>query len=30
MRCEQSEFINQFADRIVINRNTGRAEVKAR
>ena len=30
MRCEQSEFINQFADRIIINRNTGRAEVKAR
>lgn len=30
MRCEQSEFINQFADRIVINRNTGRAEVRQR
>jgi prepilin-type N-terminal cleavage/methylation domain-containing protein len=30
MRCDQSEFINQFADRIFINRNTGRAEVKQR
>ncbi|MGA1265717.1 MAG: pilus assembly FimT family protein [Phycisphaerales bacterium] len=30
MRCEQSRYINQFADRIFINRNTGRAEVRQR
>ncbi len=28
--CEQSEFISQFADRIFINRNTGRAELQQR
>ncbi len=30
MQCQQSEFINQYGDRLVINRNTGRAEVRRR